>query len=333
MKNGRAEKVSDGIIQLNTFCPPFHMEDKNMSNRLFFNAREWNFNKSCDKNVGEKCFINGIEGKLVEVYTIGNWQWDWTEIISKPMMLEKNTEYSFCFWLNGGENDRNCEVCQLRIVFDGDHNDCMIFKLNRGYINPIKRYKGWELYDITFSTADNDLTQLKFVAQSAYMAVQPAKVPEAYAELVDIKDEYEDMRPQRHNIIFEDGWPTNNWYSTKELRKKKAAEAGNRMQQPGLFFEYGKGFKEVPFGNRSRDNFNFSNMSDVVSKRVQADMMDDLNMKDIVEQIKDEIDVDDLIEQIKDEIDIDDIKDDIKNSINMDSLRNIIKNEVLKHIS
>lgn len=113
-----------------------------MSNRLFFNAREWSFNKACDKNVGERCFVNGLDGKLVEIYSIGDWEWNWTEIMTKPLLLEKNTEYSFCFWLNGGENDRNDEVCQFRVVFDDDNENCLIYKLNRGFIKPLKRYKG-----------------------------------------------------------------------------------------------------------------------------------------------------------------------------------------------
>lgn len=88
-----------------------------MTNRLYFNAREWSFNKACERNVGERCFITGIEGKLVEVFTIGNWDYrNYTEIVTKPMTLEKNTDYSFCFWLNGGENDRSDEVCQPKIL-------------------------------------------------------------------------------------------------------------------------------------------------------------------------------------------------------------------------
>ena len=33
-------------------------------------------------------------------------------------------------------------------------------------------------------------------------------------------DEFESERPQRHNIVFADGWPTNEWYSTRALREK-----------------------------------------------------------------------------------------------------------------
>lgn len=305
-----------------------------MSNRLFFNAREWSFNKDCTNNVGEKCFIDGIDGKLAEVYTIGNWQWDWTEIISKPMMLEKNTEYSFCFWLNGGENDRNCEVCQFRVVLDGDHANSLTYKLNRGYIKPLKRYKGWELYDLSFMTSDNDITQLKFVAQCAYMAVQPAKAPEEYAELEEVLDEFEDLRPQRHNLIFEDGWPANNWYSTKELRKKRETEAGldrpRHGRGPGFPFESRRDFPRGSFDKS--DTSNPSPIPEIFINQLHNSIMKEIDMDDIVEQLKDEIDMDDIVEQLKDEINIDNIIEDIKSNINVDSLREEVKNNILGHL-
>ena len=52
------------------------------------------------------------------------------------------------------------------------------------------------------------------------MTVLSAKPAEAYADLPDSVDEFESERPQRHNIVFADGWPTNTWYSTRELRKR-----------------------------------------------------------------------------------------------------------------
>ena len=89
--------------------------------RLFFRPREWSFNKACkDSCVGERCFITSFDETLAEVYCIGNWQYDWTEIVTKDLILEKNTEYAFSFWLNGGENDRMDEVCQLHILFDNE---------------------------------------------------------------------------------------------------------------------------------------------------------------------------------------------------------------------
>ena len=52
------------------------------------------------------------------------------------------------------------------------------------------------------------------------MTVMTAKPIEEYAALPDTVDEFESERPQRHNIIFADGWPANTWYSTRALREK-----------------------------------------------------------------------------------------------------------------
>ena len=174
--------------------------------RLFFRPREWSFNKTCkDSCVGERCFITSFDETLAEVYCIGNWQYDWTEIVTKDLILEKNTEYAFSFWLNGGENDRMDEVCQLHILFDNDWENRLIFKLNRSFIKPVKHYKGWYLYEIHFTTEDNSYTQLRFVAQRAPMAVMYADAPSAYADLPN--EPVPAGKPQRSNLVFENGYP------------------------------------------------------------------------------------------------------------------------------
>lgn len=153
------------------------------------------------------------------------------------MRFEKNTEYHFVFWLNGGENDNSDETCQLHIMFTdnsltvdkSDWENKLVYKLNRSYIKPLKKYKGWELYDIPFMTGDKEFTQLRFVANRAPMAVMTAEEPEKYAELADAVDEFAERRPQRHNIIFEDGWPTNTWYATSKLKSGGIAATDNNV--------------------------------------------------------------------------------------------------------
>ena len=81
---------------------------------------------------------------------------------------------------------------------------------------------GWELYEIPFRTLDNEYTQLKFAAMRAYMTVMTAKDFSAYEQFPDSPDPYERERPQRHNLIFEDGFPKHGWYSTEEMEKKFA---------------------------------------------------------------------------------------------------------------
>jgi hypothetical protein len=326
--------VSDGTICLYTLCPPVESEDENMSNRLYFNAREWNFNQDCANNKGGRCFIDGIDGKLTEVYSIGSWDYDWTEIISKSLALEKNTEYSFCFWLNGGENDRNDEVCQLRVVFDDNYDDCLLFKLNRSYIKPLKRYNGWELYDITFRTCDGPgdycKTQLRFEAMRAVMTIHPAKEPEDYELLPDTVDEFGDLRPQRHNIVYADGWPTNTWYSTKELRRKQQAEKGRgeaqhstgQDQEAGFSFRFDSGPDTDGWPGFNKD-FVIGGMKDEIRRRVLEHLTGSIDLEDVIEELQ---------EDVADEIDLDDIMEEIRDQIDVDSLREEVKSEIMRRL-
>ena len=212
---------------------------------LYFNPREWRFNKDCKDNTGSRSFMTGPDGELREAFTIGNWSWNWTEICTKQLVLAKNTPHMFTFWLNGGENDKYSEVCRFEVIFNNDHENRYTYNLNRNFIQPVKRLNGWELYEIPFVTGDNEYTELRFVAQYAFMTVMAAKDKFEYADIPDTVDEFADERPQRHNIVFQDGWPTNNWYSTKNLRAQRekrdnqnsvlnsvSAKLQNGVQQP-----------------------------------------------------------------------------------------------------
>ena len=217
VKKGRARFVNDNTIRLMDVSDVTHTEDIKMDNintlnenkneqrvnRLLFNAREWSFNKDCQKsNVGNRSFMQGPDGNLAEAYTIGDWGYNWTEIVTKTLILPKNTTHTLTFWLNGGENDKNDEVCRFVVVYNNDCDNCYTYNLNRNFIKPLKKVNGWELYEIPFITGDNEYTQ------------------------------------QRHNIVFADGWPTNTWYSTRELRRKYGnnnAATGNIQQPAGNF--------------------------------------------------------------------------------------------------
>lgn len=240
VKKGRAYYVNDFIIRLNmsdtTLPEGRHQSEvmkmdnqiiidstdnktENQIYKLYFNPRKWSFNQTCKDNVGNRSFITGPDGVLAEAYMIGNWTNAWTEIVSETLLLPKNTDCSFTFWLNGGENDRNDEVCRLEIIFNNNFEQRLNYNLNRNYIPPVKKLNGWELYEIPFRTEDNEYTELRFVAQRAYMTILSAKDVSAYADIPDTVDPFEGERPQRHNIIFSDGFPTNSWYSTKALQK------------------------------------------------------------------------------------------------------------------
>lgn len=226
-------------------------------NRLFFSAREWAFNKACKDNVGSRSFMEGPDGIIAEAYMIGNWNWNWTEILTKPLILPKNTLHTFTFWLNGGENDRNNEVCRFEIVFNNDHENRYTYNLNRNFVKPLKKVNGWELYEIPFITGDNEYTELRFVAQNAPMTILTAKDKSAYADLADTVDEFEGERPQRHNIIFDDGWPNDNWYSTKNLRaqrEKRMTDKQNAAKNIDVQnFDFG--FRMNPATNQPNPDF------------------------------------------------------------------------------
>lgn len=219
-------------------------------NKLYFDAREWSFNRECKNNVGSRSFMQGPDGIISEAYMLGNWGWDWTEIVSKTLILPKNTLNTFTFWLNGGENDRNNEVCRFEVVYNNDYENRYTYNLNRNFIKPLKKVNGWELYEIPFRTGDNEYTQLKFIAQAAYMTVMTAKDISEYADLPDTADPYEEYRPQRHNIVFADGWPTNTWYSTAKL---KAQHGSSEPQRQDGFVP-----PAPPSGNPVSINQNFS---------------------------------------------------------------------------
>lgn len=236
VKKGRARYVNDREIRLNVSDVTKFTEETEMDNNkiitqneerktaytmLYFNAREWRFNKDCKDNTGNRSFMIGPDGELAEAFTIGNWTWNWTEICSKQLVLAKNTPHMFTFWLNGGENDRNNEICRFEVIFNNDYENRYTYNLNRGFIQPVKRLNGWELYEIPFVTGDNEYTELRFVAQYAYMTVMAAKDRFEYADFPDTVDEFADERPQRHNIVFQDGWPADKWYSTKNLRAQR----------------------------------------------------------------------------------------------------------------
>lgn len=262
--------------------------------KLFFLPRKWKFNPEHLKNKGERTIITDMFGKLSEAYCIGNWDWDWTEIQSEMLVLEKNTDYVFTFWMNGGENDRHQETCRLEIIFDNDKDNCYTYKLNRDTIKPVKRYKGWVLFEIPFRTETNDYTRLKFAVMGAYTAILPALGKEAYANLPD--DKIDPRLPQRHNIIFKDGYPRDSKWSYLVFGEEttNADEGKNYGERDSHFNGFESNFKN--FGDMISDKVNIAvgfaeNMAEKsrtfannISKEVYEDILDDIE-----DEIKDEI--------------------------------------------
>jgi len=224
----------------------------------------------------ERSFINDFDGSLIESLMFGDWNTSYARAVSKELSLLPDTEYCFVFWLNGGENDSGSEICRLQIAFGGNWDDCYTYKLNRNYIKPVLHKDGWELYSIPFRTpvaytstsfgtvssglgtvatgsaagsvasaapqsGNNDTaptvaTYLAFIVGAAPMAVKPAKELAFYADWEDTPDEFANERPQRHNLVFADGWPSisqygGDKYSTEALRAKRARRMAEESVQ------------------------------------------------------------------------------------------------------
>lgn len=295
IKNGRAIFVDDCTIRLSGKPEPsdtYNTSEVNQMNYIFFNPRNWSFDQMQNNNQhsfgygrnngfsqsfpAERSFINDFDGSLVESLMFGDWNTSYARAVSKELSLLPDTEYCFVFWLNGGENDKNSEVCRLQISFGGNWEDCYTYKLNRNYIKPVLHKDGWELYSIPFrtpvaytpagfgtvssglgaaatdsvsgsvasaapqssnsDTAPTVATYLAFIAGNAPMAVKPAKELEFYTDWEDAPDEFANERPQRHNLVFADGWPSisqygGDKYSTEALRAKKARRMAESSAQ------------------------------------------------------------------------------------------------------
>ena len=263
IKNGRALFVDDCTIRLSGKTEPsdtYNQSEVKQMNYIYFNPRNWSFEQTQYSNNNgfggtghfsgrpanfaqpahaERSFISDFDGGLVECLMFGDWDTSYVRALSNALSLTPDTDYQFVFWLNGGENDKSSEICKLQIAFGNDWENCYTYKLNRNYIKPLLHKDGWELYSIPFCTprSSDPVTQpaantatigvcLSFVAGNAPMAVKPAKEPKFYANWVDAPDEFADRRPQRHNLIFADGWPNinqygGNKYSTEALRSEE----------------------------------------------------------------------------------------------------------------
>ncbi|MCM1299906.1 MAG: hypothetical protein NC203_07690 [Firmicutes bacterium] len=260
---------------------------------VFFNAREWKPSKDCPKTVATRSFISDPFGGLTEAYTVGNWSWDWSQIETKDMILEKNTDHEFTFWLNGGENDRNDEICRFEIMFDNDYENRYVYNLNRSFIRYKRYYKGWYLYVIPFNTGEACYTKFRFISTRTYSTLMRADRSEKYAELPE--ETPPEGLPQRHNIIFSEGYPRDASWSGKVFPdlNGNGENAENRS---------GRGdFSDI--GYRLTEAVNFGDIGEMIRQRVQ----EELDPDDLVDEVIDDIDIDEIKEQI-----IRQIKDSLK---------------------
>ena len=134
--------------------------------------------------------MTDFEGGLSEAYCIGDRTPNVTEIGTKQLILEKNTKYTFYFWVKIERSPKNEAVCQLQIVYNGDFENKRVYVLSNGNIRASKTVEGWQLFEIPFVTEENEYTQLRFFAKNAQCSIIPGREASNYASLKDDKTAY-----------------------------------------------------------------------------------------------------------------------------------------------
>ena len=167
-----------------------------MSKVINFDARDFKADKSCENNVTAKFFVTDSEGKNAIAYSIGNWDWDWTQICCEKK-LEKNTDYVFRFVIVGGYCDTGNETSRFEIVPMPDgklteeaYENRYTYDLAQSRYKPVISKKTDDgmlrLYEIPFSTFDCEDLRFVFIAMHAAATLYAPKELSAYADLEDM---------------------------------------------------------------------------------------------------------------------------------------------------
>lgn len=231
IKNGRAEYVSDREIRLKHAHAPavYNTEDESMSKVINFNARDFEFDGNCKSNVGFRGFVSTPYGNE-EIWEIGDWGWNWTQLCAVFRNLTPDTDYVFRFAMTLGHNDDNREeslVNIFRYVPDADPNDMRgefdperiaeeqergmawidryTYCIRMSRFSPVISKRDTEqdtmvrVFELPFHTDSHTDWKIMFVSQHAITRLFRAKDNEAYAELEDLS--YEQWREQRTKTL------------------------------------------------------------------------------------------------------------------------------------
>lgn len=395
IKKGRAEALAENVIRLGDFRPKDqsteeikmdvlneqvinNTQEQAVENTvenlwktftgkheyILFDPRKWYIPEKFLDSPVERYMYQSPDGKMTEIFSLGDWNGNWAQTYSRFIPVSSDTDYTFVFWLNGGENDRYDETCGLIAVYTdaaGEGDDVIsdeewdqryVYRLNRGGVKPVKNIEGWYLFAIDLPKPDKKFLELRFAAQNAPMALKAAEEPSAYADLEDRPDEFADRRPQRHNIVFADGWPDNTWYSTKALKRKAQEEQSQASKPDGKWNELLEKLKRIKDiqGHFSfdGDSFNFSDIAEFAetaekfaqesgfktSSRSEHDgarksrSSMNIDLDDLAEQVADNIDIDEIAEQVADNIDLDDIAEHVMDNIDIDDITDQVMDNI-----
>ncbi len=208
VKNGRAEYTSDcSIKMLDTRDPASdNTEVRKMSNVINFNARDFHFNAACESNVGSRMITTDKDGNSVESFTIGDWHWSWTEIMS-TRKLGRDFNGVFRFELHGGYNSTDDATSRFSVILhreeaytDAEYQERFVYQIERSSYKPLisKKMPNGHLirvYEIPFNTGDCEYATFAFTAMHAEQTMFPASDNESYSALDDMT--YEQMTAHR----------------------------------------------------------------------------------------------------------------------------------------
>lgn len=195
VRSGRAEYAGDCKIRLLGAHAPTsdfseNVEEIAMSVVINFNAREFQFDQSCEQNAGSRMFISDEICGNVEAFEIGDQKGAWSQIKAEKT-LQVDTDYLFRFAMTGGYNDANDAVSQFIMVPDGCWEDRYVYQLSRSAYKPVLSKHNpsdgalLRVYEIPFQSGKHESWQFIFAAQHAAARFMPAGETDSYAGLAD----------------------------------------------------------------------------------------------------------------------------------------------------
>ena len=203
VKKGRAEYVNDFTIKMpDTHVPTVAHDNDNtevryMSKVIGFEARGFQIDPTCKgNNIANRMFVTDALGNNVEVYEIGDYGSNWTQI-SYEMSVEKNEDFEFLFAMTGDIDANNNQSAKCNFIIMPIHeadpdkdwdNRYQYSLLHRDYKPTMEKvWNGSSIrfYRIPFNTGDADKIRFVFVAFQRPYKVFPVKNFEEYKALED----------------------------------------------------------------------------------------------------------------------------------------------------
>lgn len=158
-----------------------------MSRILEFHARNFHTDGNAPATAAERKIIT-LFGRTTELLILGNWQWDWSQIVSN-VTLEPQTEYCFRFAMLHGMCDTADETVQCIIVPADNWDERYVYDLAQSRFQPaVSKTTETDLlriFEIPIETDVYAQFQIIFVSSHCETWLLPAPPAECYAELPD----------------------------------------------------------------------------------------------------------------------------------------------------